>query len=425
MFRPTPLWLLLCFGAVFPISCSSDEDDNDTADSANASGGGLSLGTGGDSGDGDGAGGNSVITTEYCEEFRGLGTCGSDAITATRNPVNILLVIDKSGSMDGKPDPDSASTLWQATTSALKAALNDANDNVHFGLQTYPKNVPLDCYPDCCAMPDETDDGVTVPVGEGDDHRDTILTTLDRTSPGGGTPTAEALARAYQYFSSGAGEELEGDRFVLLATDGGPNCHEGLKCEADACTLNIDGNCDLPNDENCCEANSEGCLDDSGTLDQIKLLRGIGVDTFVVGLSGSEEYASQLDAFADAGGRARSNEDDKYYKVGAEGSSDGLKKVLNKITKSLVQSCDVQLGEAPKDPNKLNVAVDCDVVPRGSKPADLGEGGETSQADEPSSWDLDNNTSPPTVRLRGAICDTIETKGVERVDIVSGCPTVR
>jgi hypothetical protein len=422
MFRPSPLWLLLCFGAVFPISCSNDDNgDSDSADSgAGTGGGGISIGDGDGDGDGDGT------AAEYCEEFRGLGACGSDAVTATREPVNILLVCDKSGSMICKADPDSTSTLWEATTTALEVALLSTNRNVHFGLQTYPKNVGLDCYPDCCAMPEDEEEGVTVPVAAGDDHREAILTQLNRTSPGGGTPTADALAKAFSYYSTGSGRDLEGDRFVLLATDGGPNCNEGLECDVDECTLNIDDQCELPNDGNCCESNTEGCLDDNGTLDQIKLLRGIGVDTFVIGLSGSEEYAVQLDSFAVAGGRARTGADEDYYKVGAEGSSDGLRKVLNKITRDLVQSCDIQLSESPQDPNKLNVAVDCDVIPRGDDPGDEGEGGNGGDpADTTDFWDLDTNTSPPTVRIRGDICDKIESEGVERVDIVRGCPTVR
>src|SRR5690606_26848756 len=206
------------------------------------------------------------------------------------------------------------------------------------------------------------------------------------------------------------------------ATDGGPNCNEGLECDADECTINIDDKCELPNDGNCCESSTEGCLDDTGTLGQIELLRGIDVDTFVVGLSGSEQYAAQLDGFAVAGGRARTGADEDYYKVGAEGSSDGLRKVLNKITRDLVQSCDIQLSEPPLDPNKLNVAVDCNVIPRGESgtQGDAGAGGEAGD-----SWELDTSTSPPTVSIQGAICGEIKTEGVERVDIVSGCPTVR
>ena len=37
-------------------------------------------------------------------------------------------------------------------------------------------------------------------------------------------------ARAYDYFTTGAGKSLSGDRFVLLATDGGPNCNPSLTC---------------------------------------------------------------------------------------------------------------------------------------------------------------------------------------------------
>ena len=47
-----------------------------------------------------------------------------------------------------------------------------------------------------------------------------------------------------------------------------------------------------------------------------------GIDTFVVGIPGSEAYSEALDAFAKAGGRARAAKAPFYYQVSASGSAD-------------------------------------------------------------------------------------------------------
>lgn len=432
MARRLPLLSLLLAGFVIPLSCSSKNDDD------------VSSGTGGSAGapaTGTGGFGGALSGGFICKEFAGLGNCGVDAVTAKTTPVNMLLVLDKSGSMASPPDEDSTGSLWDATRSALSTALDDAPEAVSFGLQMYPaKEIPQDCSGNCCDMPEGDD--IDVPIEDGDDVRERIVQLLDRTNPGGGTPTAAALARAYQYFATGPGADLDGDRFVLLATDGGPNCNSGASCELEACTINIDEQCLNPN-VNCCATNRAGCLDDDETLTQIQMLRGIGVDTFVVGLTGTEQYAEQLDGFAEAGGRPREGKPEKYFKVGAQGSADGLAQVLSEITTQLVQSCDRQLAEAPPDLNQVNVAVNCEIIPWGNPPEDEqptgGEGGQGGQGgmssvdpddgatngNDEDYWWLDDSSDPPTIRIGGNVCGTIESEGVERIDIVLGCPTVR
>jgi len=429
MKRRAPLALLLLASSVFPISCSDDPDDagsdSGTGGAGTSTGGGISVD--GSTG-GQGEGGEGSGEPAACQQFQGLEQCGLDQLSAETTPVNVLLLLDKSGSMDSMPDGASTTTLWDAVNTALEDALEQASPAVSFGLQLFPgQSVIKDCDgADCCGIGTT---GVDVEVGPGDEPRVAILDRLSRTQPGGGTPTADALAAAYQYYTTGAGAELDGGKFVLLATDGGPNCNEGASCEAEACTLNIDGNCNV-DPLNCCASTPTGCLDDDRVLGQIEQLYSIGVDTFVVGLAGTEEYAAQLDAFAEAGGRAREGADDKYYKVAATGSAAGLTDVLNDITRQLVQQCDVELAPGDFDLNELNVAVDCSVIPF-DLPVESGEGGNAGSAgdpnDGPSYWWIDGleNGEIPTVHLGGDICATIQSTGVERIDILRGCPTVK
>jgi len=430
MARRTPLALLLLAGSVFPLSCSEDPEDSGsdsgTGGASVGTGGGLSVdgSTGGQGEGGEGATGS----VQACGTFQGLEMCGLDQLSAETTPVNVLLLLDKSGSMTMEPEQGSSVTLWDAVNTALEDSLGDASPAVSFGLQLFPsRDVIKDCADDnCCAM---NGDEVDVEVGPGDEPRAAILDRLSRTQPGGGTPTADALKRALYYYTQGPGKELDGAKFVLLATDGGPNCNAAAECDADACTLNIDGSCKVA-PTNCCATSGIGCLDDQRVLDEIGALYTAGIDTFVVGLAGTEEYADQLDSFAEAGGRARVGTADKYYKVAASGSAAGLTEVLNDITRQLVQECDVELAPGELDLNELNVAVDCAVVPYGvpEEPGEGGAGGESSDPyGEASHWWIDGLEPDeiPTVHLGGEICGIIKANGVERIDILRGCPTVK
>jgi|GEM_PF-408187 len=358
--------------------------------------------------------------------FTGLESCGSAVKKAETVPANILLVIDKSGSMADVPEGEENS-LWKSTNLALRNTLSSASDAVSFGLQLFPaSSVEQGCGASgtCCEMPGAG--GVNVPIAAGFDKRQAIVDQLDSTRPGGGTPAAVALARAFDYFSVGAGKDLQGDRFVLFFTDGGPNCNSGLSCAAQACTASIDV---AKNPEcagvNCCEGNNEECLDDLGTIESILSLRAIGIGTFVVGLAGSESYAPQLNEFAIAGGHPRKDAEHGYFKVNAEGSAQGLSDVLVEITEDLLQSCALQLSWKTQV-SSLNVAVDCDTIPRARDDSVPQKGGSPDEGpgEDVSYWTLDEEAEFPTVHLHGAICRKIEATGVQRIDVLSNCPTV-
>jgi hypothetical protein len=378
-----------------------------------------------------GSSGGGALSTSGEDElcggvFAGLESCGSSVKKAEIVPANVLLVIDKSGSMADIPNGEENS-MWKSTNLALRNTLRTASDAVSFGLQLFPaSSVGAGCGASgtCCEMPEAG--GVTVPIEAGFENRQAIVNQLDSTGPGGGTPAAVALAQAFEYFSVGAGKQLQGDRFVLFFTDGGPNCNSGLSCAAEACTANIDV---AKNPEcagvNCCEGNNEECLDDSGTIERIVSLNAIGVGTFVVGLSGSELYASQLNEFAIAGGHPRKDAEQSYFKVNAEGSAQGLSEVLLEITENLLQTCTLQLGWKTQV-SLLNVAVDCTTIPRAAEDFEASDGDvlDDGSGGELSYWTLDEDAELPSVHLHGAICTKIETEGVRRIDVLSDCPTI-
>jgi hypothetical protein len=399
--------------------CSSEDDDGGLTPGGSAgtagTGGtlGIDAGNGEDAGStggsGDGVGGNDdgVSAPPACEGLDELKGCGESSVEAEFRTTNILLVIDKSGSMDDQPE-GFESNKWEALKGALEEALPDVAEEMNFGVVLYPysadEQIPLDCNGDiCCTAP--TGGTINVPIEKGTESVPKILSELDNTSPGGGTPTAAALEAAYQYYTQGAGASLKGDRYVLLATDGGPNCNGLNSCEGSTCTPNLDGQCSI---DNCCDGMGTYCLDDASVIEQIEALKDAGISTFVIGIPGTEQYAEYLDQFAVAGGVPNPSGDPDYYAVSAEDGVAALAQTFKDITTHLVRGCEVPLEYEAPDRNKVNVAVNCEVVPH----------------DDGAGWEISEDDAKVLI-LKGETCDWIQEEGARRIDVFFGCNTIR
>lgn len=400
--------------------CSSDDDAGGlTHDGATAGKGGSGGTLGFDAGTGEAPGSqgganeggapndDGVSAPPECEGLEELKGCGESSVEAEFRTTNILLVIDKSGSMTDKPTGFEVNK-WEALNKALSEALPDVADEMNFGLVLYPyseeEEIPELCTGDiCCVAP--TASTINVPIEQGTKSVPKILRALRDTSPGGGTPTASALRAAYDYFTKGLGRTLKGDRYVLLATDGGPNCNALNTCDGDTCTPNLDGQCDIAN---CCDGQGAYCLDDRSVVEQIEALKDAGISTFVIGIPGTEQYADYLNEFAVAGGVPNQGGDTDYYAVSAKDGVQALTQTFKDITTHLVRECEIPLESEAPDRNKVNVAVNCELVPH-----DDGDGWEISEDDA------------KLLIIKGDTCDKIQEEGVRRIDVFFGCNTIR
>lgn len=389
---------------VLALGCGGGDSDKKRADSGTSDGGdnGNTNGNGSSSGEGGMSGADSSSNGASGDASE---SCGASPFGAEPVKVNMLVLLDRSGSMNFNFDANTV--RWPATKASLSSALSAVQNEIAFGLQLFPSGAN-------CVMPGESDP-LTVPLAAGTQTVPAIAAALEAASPGGGTPTAAALSRALSYFT---GAELEGERYVLLVTDGGPGCNTALSCDASSCMVHMEGRCDVAKplaccSSNCCDPNPNvggvgaqlNCLNDTETLGQIQALRTAGISTFVVGIPGSEAFADYLDAFAVAGGVPNAAGPKSYFAVDAPAA---LTTVLSSITKSLVTSCRLQLASMPPALDQLNVKVEGEIIPRGGVDG----------------WDLDESTDPPTVVIQGASCARIESMGVESVEVVYGCPTV-
>ena len=444
----TVLGTLFAGLAVVAPSCSSDNSGSDSNGSSSKAGTSADDGTGSKSSSGGKSSGNSsggassaedagsagtdegnstggarsssggsmltdVTFADACPDFEtDYAACGSSATAAQQVKVNVLLVVDKSGSMDSTPDGYSQS-LWLSVTTALANVLGDVEDRINFGLELYPfpqtDSVPIDMEcgtaDNCCEMP--LNDTMNVEIGPGADNVELIVQTLEDTAPGGGTPTAEALRRALRYLQA---ENLDGETFVVLATDGGPNCNAEATCGIDECTMNIAGSCE-GDSINCCEPVPTGCLDTDDTRSAIMDLANDGVHTYVVGIPGSEPYEPALNEFAVAGRVPNIDPDDpdapQFYQVSAAGGVNALQETFQRITEQLVTSCVLPLADPPDDPQRVNVAIDCTIIPQ-------------KGADGLNQWILSDDGL--SVEILDDRCETITSNGVDRIDVLLGCP---
>jgi hypothetical protein len=355
-----------------------------------------------------------------CEEFIGLEDCVEavpwEVHELSDQQVHVMLLMDKSGSMSERPQGYRL-TKWEAVRTALADALGAVQDQMWWGLQLFPldtlgggSTAPYYCELGCCVQ--RPDFSPNIPIRAGNRSVPEILDVLERRFPDGGTPTAGALRVAYDYFSSGAGANLSGDRYVLLATDGAPNCNPHLDCDVSECIMNIseEGLC-RPGGPNCCVDEPEACLDDDATVERIEALRSIGVRTIVMGIPGVDIYADTMDRLAEAGGLPNTAGPRRFYSVSAAGGTEELTATLESIAGRLLRTCEVVLNAPPPPDRTLNVAVECTVIPR------MDPGGSEG-------WWLDDSDLPLRIVLEGEACDQIRNTPHARVAVLTGCPTV-
>jgi hypothetical protein len=263
-------------------------------------------------------------------------TTESRSIKARAPKPNLMLLVDTSGSMKEPAEPSLAvcknsngqscgestfqcniaggcDTRWSALQKAMTDFLRGTATNVRIGLTTYPKD-------DFCGassavrttLPAEDLEDTATLTGKADEALNTLLAiktyataTGDKT-PEGGTPTAESLKFAgLQLVNHRTQQKVERSDFVLLLTDGLPNCNETYPSPAG--TPNSTCFCTLSN--GCNFTPRTGCLDKDASVAAVQQLRAQNIKTIVIGFgadfsSGNESGrrgAETLNAMAIAG----------------------------------------------------------------------------------------------------------------------------
>lgn len=231
-----------------------------------------------------------------------------------RRGAEVLFVIDRSGSMelalDGSDVTDGVPSRWELFVDALRTALPRTDELVQIGAKLFPQAIGP-------AEEVTHDNGCVVRPGielePAPSNAEALISLLSTVTPRGGTPTFDALTQARDFLTSRPPPPGVA-RFIVLATDGGPNCNPDTGVDPMMCV------CTTERDD--CGTTPAGpfnCLDDDRTLrlmDQIH--RELGIPIYVIGIDNldREDLTDVLERMAVAGGRPRDIPDEPaYYSV--------------------------------------------------------------------------------------------------------------
>lgn len=285
-----------------------------------------------------------------------------------RRGAEVMFVIDRSNSMafslDGAVGVPMAQQRWTVLNNALARVLPMYDRTVSFGAKFYPQPIApgnTDVDENCTSRP-----GIDLEPALG--NGPSLLRFFTTTRPGGGTPTHDGLQQASTYLRSRTNRGAA--RYIVLATDGGPNCNPRNSVPASRCVC-------TSSDPNACRGNPMlgiyNCLDDLRT---VALVRDIAspstpgtpaIPVYVVGLDGSmtmrPDLLAVLDEMANAGGRPRPivNPGDRaYYSVRNPGD---LERAFDTIVAPLAR-CAFVTPSRPTNPDEIDVEINGRTIAR-------------------------------------------------------------
>lgn len=333
-----------------------------------------------------------------CNDF-----CGETFLPEVHTFPNLYFLVDRSYSMSeivaGTP-----LSKYDMARRVLGKLLTVIGHRVRYGASVFPYEAD-GCGPGHEVFPPAVG-GLPACDGTPDATLTQFLRSFGNYAPDGATPTAAALSALRSELRA-----LDGDTYLVLLTDGAPNCDFEAVCGASECTLNIEGQ-SLGHDActasfNCCDPANAGldaggnCVDADATERQVAWLADRGIPTYVVGMPGAAPYAAVLNRLAVAGGTARDG-DTSYYAVNDQAE---LEDALYAIGTGIAISCSIELDAPPEDPTRVNVYFDGDVVP----------------ADPDDGWSWDGDTR---IQVNGDACARLESGDVIDARAVFGCDTV-
>jgi hypothetical protein len=301
----------------------------------------------------------------------------------------------------GGPLPACA-TKMQLTANAMATVLNGlapAPGTVNFGLTSFASQAA--CAPGV----------IQVPVGDATTTIPQIISFYKGVAPNGGTPTAATLAVAASDPTM-SNPDPTARKFILLVTDGLPNCAPTSPCTSTpwsdgkawgcaspalvaaqgsdagppaACQCSF-GPCENGQNFNfCCPVevgNSDEawyCLDDQNAESELSQLFGTqNITTYVIGMG--YDYGSNvsvLDAMADAGGGSPT-----AYQANTPAA---LAAAIKSLIENVIPSCAYQLDAPPVNPGLITVTLN----------------GTALVAGDPNGYTF---TPPTTITLNGSAC---------------------
>jgi Mg-chelatase subunit ChlD len=342
-------------------------------------GGAGSIGAGGSGATSDASAGSGGIVVDAGSNDGNLNqdtACAADVAEAEPVPVNLYLMLDRSGSMAG--------SKWTQATAGMSAFVQDPlSAGLRIALNYFPSDAN-DCDPLSYSTPKVLLGELTAALAPADAQEQLLVDSLSTTKTTGLTPTYPAFVGQLGYCTSVAKKNPKEKVIAVLLTDGSPG----------------------------------GCTSSTNTIANIAALAASGygdnppIITFTIGLDGSKE--AELKQIAQAGGG------EAFFLGGSQNVQQDLINKLQQIAGGEL-ACEYVLPESdstgkPADPAKVNV----NYYPSGGTSQGLFKVA-SAQACVPNGWYYDDPQNPTRIILCPATCASVQNDAGAKVQILLGC----
>jgi hypothetical protein len=295
----------------------------------------------------------------------GAPVCGRQDFNVAASPVDMLLVLDRSASMEDDPSGGSTTpSKWQILVPALQAAITATDAQISWGLKVLPEGEKAgECttasFPAHILVPIAPKNAMVV---------NQAISGL--TDHGDGTPTGDAINNAVTYLNT---IQDKNAKYLLLATDGDPSCPSSNAAQF--------------------------------AVDAVTAAAMAGYKTFVIGVAAKASSIKNLNSLAVAGLEPATNMADPTTKFYLASDQASLVAALGTIT-GAAATCIFPLSSAPPAPDHVRVEV----------------GGMTIMKDPTNmnGWDY-TGSDMMTIELYGAACDMVKSGGASTVNVTFGC----
>lgn len=284
------------------------------------------------------------------------GNCGEKTFTAHSLPPNVMLVLDKSGSMHFETwfDGGVQKRRWESLHSVTTRLLKRLDGSINFGLKLFPALGALESKDKSIAC--RVDEGVEVECGPNQAEKVLAKMPGSYSEVYGDTPTVTGLNSAYKYLSTLDDPNQEA---IVLVVDGQTNCGESNTALEELAAKSF----------------------------------GDKIPVYVVGIDLTSEVRASLSQVAARGGTK------SVYNTG---DSDALVSSLESILGGVV-SCNIPLDSNPEHPDEVEVRTRAGKLL--TRLSDFSSCEAAAQAGERSGWVFrDTNPSYRQIELCGSSC---------------------
>jgi len=394
---PHWLWLSSAVLLVAGITVGCGDDDSDGSGGSTNTGASNSGGAGGDTGTG--ATGGQLFGGDGSGGGGGLQGCATDTVLGEPVPINMVVMLDQSGSMNDVIG--GGATRWEAVTGALSSFMAQAPADLGLGIQYFPlfQTPPIPCVdntpcgPGVCnlgfCLPEPAYECTSAPYGileVGIGNVSTNAALIDANlllhAPFGATPTGPALSGAIDAAKASAAADPTRRSVVVLATDGLPT-----QCS--------------PTD-----------IGQIGDLAMTGNTTSPSVPTFVIGVGSN---LSNLNAIAAAGGTGQA------FLVEDANATQQFIDALNAIGQTL--TCEFSIPD-PEDGEVDYGLVNVQYTTSAGDSVIFKQVTDAGACDAATGgWYYDDPNAPTLIILCPASCTTVKDDPNGQVDIVLGCKT--